>query len=345
MANTTQVEVVCPTDKRYFQSQHPPHTKYPPPMSEVESPRLSPQKPKTEVPIADLDRLPDPAYVPYAEHYDHHDGWRKSGHQDLPYHEDVFRRPRYDSGHDIKIDEVRMHRRVYNNDSGKHKSSNSSNSDRSRGNRQGVPVDPVPRMNDDRMAGQPCEQRGRQREMGRYRGNPSHASNSPRRALRSRERGRGHGVRSRNDQADRPRRKSGYLQNLRDRVQQQDGVEGIITPLRLGMLLGAFDIIGGSLCIWMAHKKFGEGSQTRASPDVVIVDNPQQAGDTRGRHHSRSHRGRRGDGSGCRPAYESDTDSEDEERQRRAAAYVREQARLDVDRDWHMGGARGQVHD
>lgn len=113
------------------------------------------------------------------------------------------------------------------------------------------------------------------------------------------------------------------------------GLEAFITPLRLGILLGCFDIIGGSLSVWMTRKRFGKAAQQAAA------DGQQQASERQSRVSSKHPRG---DDRRRYHPYDSqtgsETDSDYEERQRRTVDHVREQRRLEYERDRGLGRAR-----
>lgn len=131
--------------------------------------------------------------------------------------------------------------------------------------------------------------------------------------------------------------------------QQKTGLETIITPLRLGILLGCFDIIGGSLSVWMTRKRFGQAAAQQAA--AAGGAQQQQAGGGGSDHRSRlsskySHR--RGEDRRPYHPYDSESLSEDsdyDERQRRTAEHVREQRRLEYERERGLGRPSREVRD
>ncbi|CAK4033787.1 Hypothetical predicted protein [Lecanosticta acicola] len=108
--------------------------------------------------------------------------------------------------------------------------------------------------------------------------------------------------------------------------QKTGGLEQIVTPLRLGLLLGCFDMIGGSLSAWMTWKRFGAAAQAAETAKQAEAAAAQAEAGSGRRHHRR-----RGEGA---PQYDEDseTDSEYDERRRRVAQHVSEQQRMDRSR-------------
>ncbi|KAF2163258.1 hypothetical protein M409DRAFT_57553 [Zasmidium cellare ATCC 36951] len=120
----------------------------------------------------------------------------------------------------------------------------------------------------------------------------------------------------------------------------KSGLEAIITPLRLGILLGCFDIIGGSLSVWMTKKRFAKGAQQGVATSggqqqhTATGEKRSRVSSNRPRHSTTTLR--REDRRRYHP-YDSEstseTDSDYDERLRRTAEHVREQRRLDYERD------------
>lgn len=110
--------------------------------------------------------------------------------------------------------------------------------------------------------------------------------------------------------------------------EKKSGLEKIVTPLRLGLLLGCFDMIGGSLSAWMTYKRFGAAAQAAEAAKQAAISQQQTAQqNSKGRSRSRRRNRYRDEA----PEYDEDSgsDSEYDERQRRVAEHIMSQQRLD----------------
>ena len=110
--------------------------------------------------------------------------------------------------------------------------------------------------------------------------------------------------------------------------EKKSGLEKIVTPLRLGLLLGCFDMIGGSLSAWMTYKRFGAAAQAAEAAKQAAISQQQTAQqNSKGRSRSRRRNRYRDEA----PEYDEDSesDSEYDERQRRTAEHIMSQQRLD----------------
>lgn len=156
----------------------------------------------------------------------------------------------------------------------------------------------------------------------------SRDSNNSMRTAHPRNHGRS-GSRRKPRSRDQSKENSKPVSPLMAKLQEKkSGLEKIVTPLRLGLLLGCFDMIGGSLSAWMTYKRFGAAAQAAEAAKQAAISQQQTAQqNSKGRSRSRRRNRYRDEA----PEYDEDSesDSEYDERQRRVAEHIMSQHRLD----------------